>query len=151
MGMVSMPHRGLTGRRLVGAGGLILLAATLALHHGPASPVLVAGYGTSPGAASFSISGTTKGLYPGVVVPLVLTVANPQSVPITVTAIATSVAGSTSCPAADVKVAGFTGQLHVAAKSTSKVMVQAFMTHAAPTGCQGAVLAFHYGGMATEG
>lgn len=149
---------------------LIVLCTSAFAHHSlAANPVRAIGYGNSVrdtqwvpgsshdpgtrgliGANYFSISGTMKGLYPGVTLPLVLTIANPAKIAITVTAIATTVGSSGSCAAANVKVTSFNGQLHVGAGMKAQVAVHVTMAKSAPNACQGALFPFKYTGTATE-
>jgi hypothetical protein len=134
---------------------------------GLTSGITLVGYGSSepngqppPGAASapgggpqtmtFSISGKVVGLYPGNTRTLALKVTNPNTVAITVTSITTTVSNASSvCVAANVKVTSFTGSLSVAAGKSVTVNVKATMLHSAPNPCQGAVLPFHYTGIAS--
>lgn len=162
--------RGFAGA-LAAAGVLMVLSTTVTTGHKvPAGPLQLVGYGSSlretlgapgmsstvPGAprvtasGSFSISGTMKGLYPGAIRPLVLTVGNPMPVAITVTEIATSVGGAPpTCPATNLMVTRFSGQLHVGARSTSRLAVEVVMAHSAPQGCQGAMFTLEYWGIAS--
>jgi hypothetical protein len=161
------------GRPLAAAGLLVLLCATAGTSVSrTAGASELVGYGSSmkqpqlvpgaqhtapgtnaagPSVSSFSISGNVSGLYPGVTRPLVLKVANPQKVAITVTSIKTAVStASATCVAANVKVSSFSGQLHIAAGAKTQVTVQVTMSHGAPNSCQGAVFQFHYSSVGTE-
>ena len=98
----------------------------------------------------FSIGGGVTGLYPGLTVPMVLTVSNPGQTQITVTSVTTSVGdASASCLAGDVSVSAFSGRLVVPAHGSATLAVSATMAHTAPDGCQGAVFPFTYTGQAT--
>jgi hypothetical protein len=122
--------------------------ATAAPGSGWTDPGVTAG---APETVSFSISGTVTGLYPGKTRQLVLTVANPQKVSITVTSITTKVSNaSTKCVAANLVVTAFSGHLVVPAGKTAKATVNATMPHSAPNGCQGAHFPLAYTGVATE-
>lgn len=166
-----MSDRRRMGRRAVAAltatAVVILLGTTVVLPHRPAESVRLVGYGSSivgtqraPGASSsapgvraiksFTISGTMQGLYPGANLPLVLIVANPQSVTIKVTAISTTVSGSSSCPGRNVAVSPYTGRLKVRRRSVSRVTVQVTMARSALDACQGNTFVFHYIGTANE-
>jgi hypothetical protein len=100
--------------------------------------------------AAFFITGRVLGLYPGVTLPLVLTVTNPNKFSITVTSITTTVRNASStCLAANVKVTSFSGAAVVAARNTAHVTVHTTMAHGAGDACQRAVFPFHYRGVAT--
>jgi hypothetical protein len=104
---------------------------------------------TSASPGSFRISGSIGGLYPGDSAPLILTITNPQHFAIVVTSISTAVGDATaSCPAQNLAVGGFSGQLDVPAGGSVNVSVPASLAHGAPDGCQGAVFPLTYGGMA---
>jgi threonine/homoserine/homoserine lactone efflux protein len=96
-----------------------------------------------------SIAGSVVGLYPGVALPLVLTVTNPKAVSITVTSIRTVVSeASALCLSANVHVTTFTGALLVPAKGKAATTVEVHMAHKATNACQGAVFPFQYHGLA---
>jgi hypothetical protein len=98
---------------------------------------------------TFPIGGGVTGLYPGKVLPLVLTVTNTKHVAITVTSISTVVSGASSqCGAVNVQVTSFSGDLHVKAKGKATTTVEVSMAHSAPDACQGAHFPFQYLGVA---
>jgi hypothetical protein len=144
--------------RLTAAGVLVAGGALAAAAWGaPASGASIVGSGSSlprpsgtlRAANAFSISGGVKGLYPGRTVPLVLTVTNPLSRAIVVTALSTSVSGvSAACAAANVTVTRFSGNLRVAARHRVTTAVKVKMLHSASNACQGARFTFHYHGVA---
>lgn len=148
-----------TAALAIGVGALVVV---LAAPH--ASKATLRGSGTSTlhatapsgvptGAASpkpgFRISGSVGGLYPGDSAPLMLTVTNPQQFAIVVTSIATT-AGSPNpgCVAGYLTVAGFSGQLTVAAQGSGQISVPVTLSHAAPNACQGAIFPLTYSGSA---
>ncbi len=157
--MSDRPRR--TSRRLGGTAAALLALVGLVVtvsasesgRSGRDSHLLV-GQGRSGGAApprTFSITGTVAGLSPGRALPLVLTVTNPQRYAITVASISTTAGNaSSSCPAADVTVSAFAGQLPVGAGRTVSTTVTVTMRHSAPDGCQAAVFPFRYTGAAAR-
>ena len=167
-----------TTRRLIGAGMLAAAAAAVLTGRDRGSthsslgpgPVVLVGHGTSleppasrvtvrpdphprrPSAGGeFSIGGGATGLYPGVTLPLVLTVSNPDGSRITVVSISTTVGdASGACPASYASVSAFSGHVRVPARGTATVTVSAALAHSAPDACQGAVFPFLYSGEATR-
>ncbi len=99
-------------------------------------------------ARAFRISGNVQGLYPGASLPLDLVISNKLSKSIVVTSVNTTVTSTShSCPATDVVVASYVGQLNVAAHRSATVNVNVVMAHSAPNSCQGAKFAFAYHGL----
>jgi len=177
--MHSSQHRSdhARGIRLVRSSGaaamLVAVAVALAGHGAPADRLVLAGDGGSftdarasgtvipaapePGAArsssAFSIAGHVSGLFPGETLPLVLTVTNHESFPITVTSITTTVGNASAhCKAGNLTVTTFSGNLVVPAVKprTATATVTVTMAHSAPNACQGARFLFRYSGLATE-
>jgi hypothetical protein len=156
---------------LLVAGGLSLavLAGNPAPPSAPGNEIFLTGYGSSsgssPGAsgavgsasdaagsrhpATFTISGSVRGLYPGRTVSLVLTVRNPLKSAITVREITTTVHNaSTRCASANLQVKKFSGALVVKAGKTRKATIHATMAKSAPNSCQGARFPLRYTGSA---
>jgi hypothetical protein len=148
---------------------LLLLAGASRSHEFPSPTFHLVGYGgvaagapTASGARpttaqvvqatsrkTFSIGGGVTGLYPGRVLPLVLTVTNTKHVAITVTSISTVVSSASSqCGAINVQVTSFSGHLHVKAKGKATTTVEVSMAHSAPDACQGSLFPFQYLGVA---
>jgi len=100
---------------------------------------------------TFKIAGRVTGLYPGATRPLALTVHNPQAFPIIVTFIATSVeSAGASCPASDLSVSSFSGQLPVPAFGSAKTSVAATLLVGATDGCIGSSFPLVYDGLARK-
>jgi hypothetical protein len=122
-------------------------------HYAQSAP----GANTAPGTAvrdtarTFTISGSVSGLYPSKTLPLVLTVTNPLTSPITVSSITTTVRNATaSCTSSSVAVTKFSGSLVVAAGKTAKATVHVAMAKSAPNACQGKNFPFQYAGTGKE-
>ncbi|MGO9559107.1 MAG: hypothetical protein ACLPQS_16435 [Acidimicrobiales bacterium] len=123
---------------------LALAAAALILS----ACLPVQGGGTQ---ASFKIAGSTKGLYPGGRVPLVLKVTNPDSFAIVVTSLTVRVGrAGPRCRGANVSIPAFSGRLKVAAHKSARVTLHATLLHSAPNGCEGARFPLHYRGRARK-
>jgi len=132
---------GALARTQVVAAVVLVTAAAATTSSEPASGATVA----------FAISGSVKGLYPGATLSLKLRVANHESFKIAVTSIVTTVHdASANCPASDLSVAAFSGQLFVPASGTAAVHVAAHMSHAAGNVCQGVTFPLTYVGHATK-
>ena len=134
----------------------------------PAQQIVLVGYGSSslqsalgttssPAApqtqttGSFTIAGSVAGLYPGLTVPMVLTISNPKSFPIVVTSIKTTVgAASAACSASNLAVTAFSGQLLVPALGSAGTTVQVSMAQSASDVCQGATFPLIYLGLASK-
>ena len=147
---------------------LITAGLTRSLGGSTSARITLVGYGSSvpqgekapgapaPGAkaraASFAIGGSVTGLYPGLSLPLVLTITNNDSVTITVDSITTTVANaSKKCPSANLSVTPYSnGTLVIAPGASGQVTVQAAMLHSAPNACQGVVFPLQYTGAASE-
>jgi len=101
-------------------------------------------------AGPFYIVGSVDGLFPGANRPLTLLIINPYPRSITVVSLTTTV-GSVSrrCPAANLSVSPFSGQLFVAAHRTATLTVRATMPHSTGDACQGAVFLLAYQATAT--
>ena len=142
--------------------GVVALVFVLAAPHASKATLRGSGastlHATAPSRGStdavspktgFQISGSVGGLYPGETAPLMLRVTNPQPFAIVVTSIATT-AGSPNpgCLASYLTVAGFSGQLTVAAQSSGQISVPVTLSHAAPNACQGASFPLTYTGSA---
>jgi hypothetical protein len=98
---------------------------------------------------AFSIAGGVADLYPGASVPLVLTVKDDRSFGITVSSITTTVKKSAGgCPASEVSVTPFSGNLRLQPKQASTVQVTVAMARTAPRACQGRTFFFEYHGLA---
>ena len=131
-----------SGDRLFGSG-----IAGAAVGRGSSHEPLAAG----PTPRSFLITGSVAGLYPGVTLPLVLTVRNPQHFKITVLLIKTTVATpSAGCAASNLAVGSFWGHLVVPSTSAASTSVHVTMMHSAPDACQGRVFVLHFAGVAVE-
>ncbi len=129
---------------LVGYGG-VAAGASAASGAGPTTAQAV----QATTKKKFPIGGGVTGLYPGRVLPLVLTVTNTKHAAITVTSISTVVSGASSqCGAVNVQVTNFSGDLHVKAKGKATTTVEVSMAHSAPDACQGALFPFQYLGVA---
>ena len=136
----ALPGRGSEQIRLTGSGSLGAAPATSAW--GAGSPVAVPG--------RFSISGTVAGLYPGVSLPLVLSVTNPRHHWIVLHNVTAAAAdASTGCLASNLSVSSFSGQLPIPALGSAHVTLQASLAHGAGNPCQGAVFPLAYTGSAT--
>jgi len=153
--------------RALRATPLVAVLATLVLSAagGPGGPhpdhLLLAGHGSTlpagpPGApvqpsTSFTISGGATGLYPGRTSPLVLTMHNPRPAAIVVTSVTTTAHdASSTCPASNLTVAAFSGQLLVPAGGSAQTSVPVSMALSAPDACIGAAFPLSYSGTATE-
>lgn len=111
------------------------------------------GASTGSGASSsaFSIAGNTGGLFPGLTVNMTLTVNNREHFAIDVTSITSMVSnGSSLCPAANVSVGAFSGNMVVAAGGTATTAVPVTMAYSAPDPCQGLTFPFAYRGQAVK-
>lgn len=98
----------------------------------------------------FVISGSVHGLYPGVQLPLQLTVTNPGPFTIDIASITTTVSSFTpACPSALVTVTAFTGSLRVRPGHSATATVTSALAHSAPNTCQGAQFLLRYDGTAT--
>jgi hypothetical protein len=147
--LVLHPH-GTGGRsstsELVGFGNSVPLSLSTPV----AGSTPAAGIGAS--VRPFSISGKVTGLFPGRVVPLNLTVHNPNSYAITITSIRTVVeSASTQCTSANVSVSAFSGKHVVGARASGIVGVKVTMRRGAPNACQGKAFPFRYAGTAKGG
>jgi hypothetical protein len=92
-----------------------------------------------------------SGLFPGKTLPLVLTLANPNKLAITVTTVKATVGNATaSCTATYLSVTGYSGHAVIAAGKTGKVTVDVTMKTSAPNGCEGKSFPLHYTGSGTE-
>jgi hypothetical protein len=112
---------------------------------------MTSGQPTSTTARAFRISGSAAKLYPGLTVPLVLTVTNLRLFPLVVTSLTVSAGdASGACVAANLSVNSFSGHLLVPAGGTAKTTLQVAMNHAAPDACQGAKFPLRYSGTATK-
>jgi hypothetical protein len=147
--------------------GLALLVAVLALsplasaRPSPTRQIVLSGYGSSvlPAgdgdsvsltgpAATFRISGTVSGLYPGRTKPLVLTVRNPSWSSLAVTSITTTVQGpSATCTKASLSVGAFSGLLLVAPFGVRTTSVPATLRSSTPDACEGARFLLRYYGL----
>ena len=104
---------------------------------------------TAQAAASFSISGSVHGLYPGLTRALVLTIVNHRSFAIDVTSITTKVGQATAaCPPARLKVSAFAGNISVPARGTRKASVAVQLIQSASNGCIGVGFPLVYSGIA---
>jgi hypothetical protein len=158
-----------SSRRFVGLGAL-LAACAIGWGSSNSNPMLLVGYGSSGGqtqvasgaagpgggssgsltASPFAITGKVTGLYPGVTLPLTLTITNRQTFAITVTSMTTTVRNaSKTCLAANVAVTSFAGSLPVAAKKKATMTLEVTMLESAPNVCQSHSFPFHYTGLAT--
>jgi hypothetical protein len=144
---VSASDRGRRTARLVGGSCALGLALVLG------GSLAQAGFGAPVAGPvkvrAFSISGGVSGLYPGADVPLVLTVKDDRSFPITVTSVTTTVrrfAGG--CPSSLVSVGTFTGSLRLQPGQAGTVQVTVTMAHRAPRLCEGRSFFFEYHGVA---
>jgi hypothetical protein len=131
--------------RLVGGACALVLALG-------AATVAGVGFGAPvPGPVkvrAFSISGGVADLFPGASAPLVLTVKNARSFPITVSSITTTVKKSAGgCPASEVNVSAFTGSLQLQPKQTGTAQVTVTMPRTAPRACEGRTFFFEYRGL----
>jgi hypothetical protein len=149
----------------VAAAAAVLAAAVLAAPTGAgAGPLAFTGIGRSTAApvatapvgapavraaGALAVTGSVAGLYPGVTLPLPLTVTNRSAKQVTVTSLTTSVANaSKQCKRANLTVSPFTGAAVVAAGGSALVTVQATMALQAGDACQGAVFVLTYHGKA---
>ncbi len=99
---------------------------------------------------AFSISGSVRGLFPGASIPLVLTVKDKRSFPITVQSITTTVHKSAGgCPASLLSVTRYTGDLRLQPGQVATVEVTVAMARTATHNCQGRSLLFDYHGLAS--
>jgi hypothetical protein len=124
------------------------------LGSGSSGPVSIAGgssFAPAPpagGEGSFRIAGDRSGLYPGLSTTLVLTVTNPQAFAIVVSSVTTTVhAASGSCPASDLSVGSFEGQLLVPARGSATTSVPVRLVADAPNACIGATFPLVYSGV----
>jgi hypothetical protein len=98
---------------------------------------------------TFKIAGSVGGLYPGQSKPLVLTVKNPQGFKIVVTSMTTKVKNaSATCPASNLTVSAFSGQLAVPANGSAKTSVVVTMAKSAPDACKAVTFPLVYSGLA---
>jgi len=125
--------------------------------YGSSSSAPALGATSSPAApqtqtnGSFTIAGSVAGLYPGHTVPMVLIVTNPKSFSIVVTSITTTVGdASAACPASNLSVTAFSGQLLVPGLGSANTTVQVGMAQSATDTCQGATFPLVYGGLASK-
>jgi len=106
---------------------------------------------TDAAAGTFRIAGSAARLYPGAVVPLVLTVTNPDGFVIVVTSLTVKVHGtSTACGSPYVSASSFRGALHVSAHGSSRETLTLSMHLSADNGCQGAQFTLLYSGLARK-
>jgi hypothetical protein len=113
------------------------------------------GSGTGSAAASshtpgFKISGSVKGLYPGVVGTLKLKVVNPNGFAIVVRQIKASVSPVAGCPKGMVKVKSFKGKRRISGHRSAKVKLKISMKASAPDACQGGKFGLTYRGKAVK-
>ena len=164
------------GRRALRATlfGMVALLSVLAVGLGaslvgsPTSQIVLVGYGSSSSesalgatgspsglqaqtSGSFTIAGNVAGMFPGRTVPMLLTVNNPKSFPIVVTSITTTVGNaSAACPASNLSVTPFAGQLTVPSLGSAVTTVVVSMALSATDGCQGATFPLVYSGLASK-
>ena len=156
-----MSHRPRHATSWILTGLLVAAAVGLTTSAVGANHAVLIGYGNSttgpakPSAASkgtFSISGGLTGLYPGDAAPLVLSVFNPNSAPITVTSITTTVGkASSACQAKNLSITPFQGSLTVGPGGSAQVSVTAAMAYSAPNACEGVVFPLQYAGVGQAG
>jgi hypothetical protein len=158
-----------SSRRFIGLGALLAMCV-IGWGSSSPNPMLLVGYGSSgvqaqldsgaadPGGGSsgpltaspFAIAGQVTGLYPGVTLPLKLTITNHQAFAITVTSMTTTVSNASKpCHAANVSVTSFAGNLPIAAKKKATMTLEVTMLESAPNACQSQRFPFHYAGLAT--
>jgi hypothetical protein len=134
-GAFTRPHR--PGRLLLGSGTSLIVTTPC----------------NSPG---FCISGNVAGLYPGIHGSLLLTVSNPNPVPIIVgTLSALAADANASCLAADVNATSFAGSLLVGAGTpsspgTATQSLNITLINSTPSVCQGKTWVLTYGGTASS-
>lgn len=127
--------------RTLAVAAAVLLAAVATAGDEPASGTPIA----------FTITGSVERLYPGLSLPLPLTVTNGEPFPIVVTSIVESVGdGATGCPGAYLTIGGLPGTIVVPARGSAIVAVPIARRHSAPDACQGAVFALSYSGQARK-
>jgi len=101
--------------------------------------------------SSFTITGNAAGLYPGRTSPLVLTVHDPRPFAIVVTSVTTTANNASgTCPASNISVGAFSGQLLVPAGGSAQTSVSVSMAVSAPDACTGAVFPLDFSGTATR-
>ena len=104
-----------------------------------------------PPGRSFTVRGTVEGLFPGVRVPLVVTVGNDNNFAINVkTVTVTPGNASAACPAGNLLTESFSGSAPVAANSTTTVTVWLTLEQGADDACQGLTFPLTYGGTAAQ-
>ncbi len=100
------------------------------------------------GSASFAISGTVRGLYPGAHQTLVLTVTNWRAFTVVVTSMTTAVEDAgPACPSTYLTVTPFAGRLVVPAHGSATASVLASLDLSAPDACRGSVFPLIYAGL----
>jgi hypothetical protein len=110
----------------------------------------VSGCDTAPAGTPFTITGSVQNLTPGAAGSLILTVHNPNRVPISVSAlnVATSTAPA-ACPASNLTTTNFSGTLAVPANGTATKTLPISLAATAPDGCQNVSFGLTYTGAAT--
>jgi hypothetical protein len=136
----SVPVGGVTVIRLVGTGSGDALPEA-----GPGRTV----EGAGSKASGFTIHGSVKGLFPGAIRPMTLTVTNPKKSGIIVEKVSTRVSSaSPTCGSKYVTVSAYSGHLKVTRRHSAELGVRVTMRHSAPNACQGVVFGFAYSGRA---
>jgi hypothetical protein len=105
-------------------------------------------------AATFSIDGSARNLYPGKQMPLRLTITNPNRRPIEVTSIGVRVGSDVAkpgCPPSDfVRATSLRSAFRVPARSKKRVALKIVLLPSAPDACQGAIFPLRFVGRAVQ-
>jgi hypothetical protein len=97
----------------------------------------------------FQVSGDVAGLYPGIRVPLVVSITNPNPFPIVVHWISVKrQRANAECGAKFLRVTGWSTPILVGAGTTRQVTAHVHMRLRAPNACQGATFPLIYKGKA---
>ncbi|HEX6843776.1 MAG TPA: hypothetical protein VF235_01555 [Actinomycetota bacterium] len=127
----------------------VLLGLSLVLGSVALAGVFAAGPDTSDATTqrTFWISGKVRGLYPGRVKTVKVTVRNPSARRLRVTRLAATVSSTTAaCPRRAVRVKPWRGELRVPPHSARRVRLAVRMRPTAPDGCQGIRFRLRYHG-----